>query len=510
MKNNTKVLYFIVWVLFTIIFMLSIPVFWFFGRFGMMHNYESINNIQEENTNKSIQNIWKNTIERENEVSNYKYATNLEFWSWNIVDINLEAMEKELELIPWVKTKIDTYNPDSIEPLIIRVKQGDKLNIHFKNSLSQSTTVHWHWVRVPNSQDWVPWITQETVKSWDKYEYSFVTNDPWTFIFHPHDNHSEQIGRGLYGILIVEWKDEPKYNKDITWVLKDYRVWQDWKLTNDFPNFHDSVHWWRLGNVVTVNNIVNYSENINPWDTIRLRLANISNARIYNLDLSWLDAKIIATDDSLVNKPTNISHLEISPWERYQLEIKFWDDKKNIEVYDKYFTWYNPVKIATLNVGWEQNTNLTSIETPIWDLPDWRDISYTKPDVVIDLWWMWVMWWDKGMMMWMWWQRWWTINDGIFPDSNTAIKLKEWQQYVIRMVNNSKRDHPMHLHWDFFQVVSVNWMKWEYVWFKDTVNVKPLSYIDVVMIPTNEWTWAFHCHILEHADLGMFTTVIVE
>jgi FtsP/CotA-like multicopper oxidase with cupredoxin domain len=53
-------------------------------------------------------------------------------------------------------------------------------------------------------------------------------------------------------------------------------------------------------------------------------------------------------------------------------------------------------------------------------------------------------------------------------------------------------------------------MKGEYVGFKDTVNVKPLSYVDVAIIPTNVWTWAFHCHILEHADLGMFTTVIVE
>jgi FtsP/CotA-like multicopper oxidase with cupredoxin domain len=42
------------------------------------------------------------------------------------------------------------------------------------------------------------------------------------------------------------------------------------------------------------------------------------------------------------------------------------------------------------------------------------------------------------------------------------------------------------------------------------VNVKPLEYIDVAIIPTNKGKWAFHCHILEHADIGMFTTVDVE
>jgi hypothetical protein len=37
----------------------------------------------------------------------------------------------------------------------------------------------------------------------------------------------------------------------------------------------------------------------------------MSNARIYNLDLSDFNAKVISTDDSLVNNPKNISELEM-------------------------------------------------------------------------------------------------------------------------------------------------------------------------------------------------------
>lgn len=507
--NNKKTVYLIIWLL-SFLFLFLLPSW---NAFYIMHFSRNMSTDYKENRNnmrQSIQTSIASEPERESAVKNYKYATNHEYASWNLVDLNIEAMEKEMELIPWIKTKINTYNPDSIEPLVIRVKQWDKLQVHFKNSLSQSSTIHWHGVRVPNSQDGVPGITQDSVPPWKTYDYSFVVNDPWVFLFHPHDNHSEQIGRGLYWVLIVESRDEWKFDKDITWVLKDYRIWNNGKITDDFWNLHDAVHGWRIGNVTTINNRGEYSEDVQPWDTIRLRLANMSNARIYNLDLSWLNAKIIATDDSLVNTPIKVSHLEMAPGERYQLEITFWKTQKDIPLYDTYFSWYRPVKIATLQVKGEKNTSIQERETPTWELPDWRDISYSKPDVVIDLWWMWVMWWDKAMMMWVSWQRWWTINDGIFPSSNVPIKLKKWQLSIIRMVNNSRRDHPMHLHWDFFQVVRVNGMKGEYVGFKDTVNVKPLSYVDVAIIPTNVWTWAFHCHILEHADLGMFTTVIVE
>ncbi len=461
--------------------------------------------------NKEDKTVNNYDIKKKNYEEDYKYGTNHSYNSWSIVNIEINASEKEYELIPWIKTKMYTYNSDwDISPLVIRIKKWDKLNVTFNNLLDKSSTIHWHWVRLPNSQDWVPWITQDTVKPWDSFDYSFVANDAWTFLFHPHDNHSEQIWKWLYWVLIVEDDSlDVDYDKDLTWVLKDYRVGKDWKLTNDFPNMHDATHWGRIWNIVTINNVFKFTQEVKSWETIRLRLANMSNARTYSLDLSDFNAKVIATDDSLVNNPKYINELEISPWERYQLEITIPDNKDQLVLYDNYYSNNPPFAIAAMNVEWAVKEKI-DIKTPIWNIPDWTNIEYNKPDVVIDLWGMWVMWWDKGMMMWMWWERWWTINDWIFPNSNTPIKLEKDKMYVIRMLNNSKRDHPMHLHWDFFQVVSVNWMKWDLIWFKDTVNVKPLSYIDVAIIPTNPWVWAFHCHILWHSDLWMFTTVIVE
>jgi len=513
-----------------IILVLSIIIIWIgsiiFIDYYMNNDKNIIDNkiIDNKIVNNTNNNI-KSSIEKEKieknlkdwkkeQIKNYKFATNLKFWSWKIVNIDLEAREVELELMKWVKTKMNTYNVwNSIEPLVIKAKKWDKIVVNFKNSLKEETTIHWHGIRLPNSEDWVPWVTQKPIPAWWKYNYSFVVNDAWTFLFHPHKNHSKQIWVWLYWILVVEDDSEPKYDKEFTWVLKDYRVLKNWTLAGDFWNIHDATHGWRLWNIMTINNIVNYEANVNPWDTIRLRIANMSNARIYNLDLSKFNAKVIATDVGVINNPKRVYNLEVWVWERYELEIKIWLKQKKLEFIDHYFNRSWPNKLATINVVWKVNTK-NKIETPKWNLPDWRKAKYNKPDIVIDLGWIWVMWWDKWTTSMMggavWWKQWWTINDGIFPETSKPIKLKKWKMYIIRMKNNSRRDHPMHLHWDFFQVIRINWINWEYIWWKDTVLVKAKEYIDVAIIPTNEWTWAFHCHILDHADLGMFTTVNVE
>lgn len=451
---------------------------------------------------------------KKEQIENYQFATDLNFSTWEILNVDLTASEFERELIPWVKTKMYSYNSWSIEPLVIRAHKWDKLVVNFKNDLDEETTVHWHWIRLNNSEDWVPDVTQKPVKSWDTYKYEFTVNDAWTFLFHPHANSSEQIWKWLYWILIVEDDNEENlwFDKDLTWVLKDYRVWNDWKLTQDFPNYHDDIHGWRLWNIITVNNILNYSEDVKVWDIIRLRLANISNARIYNLDLSKFDAQLIATDAGLINNPHKITSLEIAPWERYELQLKINSESSKLVLNDNYWWINNNVKVWEFNIINTENKDNKDFIKLEWNKPDWTNISYSKPDLTIDLWWVWVMWWSTWMMMWWMWsqERWWTINDWIFPDTNKSIILKKDNMYIIRMQNNTYRDHPMHLHWDFFQVISENWNPVSNIWFKDTVNVKAQSYVDVAFIPTNLWEWAYHCHILEHAEFWMFTTIKIE
>ena len=79
-----------------------------------------------------------------------------------IVEINLTAKAATVEVAPGRRVNAWTYNGGLPGPLI-RTRVGDRLIVHFKNELTEPTTVHWHGVRVPIEMDGVPGISQPDV-----------------------------------------------------------------------------------------------------------------------------------------------------------------------------------------------------------------------------------------------------------------------------------------------------------------------------------------------------------
>jgi hypothetical protein len=115
----------------------------------------------------------------------------------------ITAAEAELPLLEGGRLKVWAYNGQVPGPTL-RVGRGDTVRVQFHNRLSQPSTIHWHGVRVPNGMDGVPHLTQPPVEPGGSFLYEFVPKDAGTFWFHPHVRSSEQVERGLYGVLIVE------------------------------------------------------------------------------------------------------------------------------------------------------------------------------------------------------------------------------------------------------------------------------------------------------------------
>ena len=67
----------------------------------------------------------------------------------------LTAKETSIELVAGKPTRFWTYN-DQIPGPQIAVYEGDTIQIHFKNQLSQPTTIHWHGLPVTPEQDGNP------------------------------------------------------------------------------------------------------------------------------------------------------------------------------------------------------------------------------------------------------------------------------------------------------------------------------------------------------------------
>ena len=107
-----------------------------------------------------------------------------------------------------------------------------------------------------------------------------------------------------------------------------------------------------------------------------------------------------------------------------------------------------------------------------------------------------------------------TLNGKGFP-ATAPIVLKKGEQVRIRYMNEGLQVHPMHLHGLVQTVFAKDGFMLPQSYKADTVLVSPGERIDVMVEATDVGLWAFHCHILSHAEteagmFGMVTVVIVQ
>ncbi|HSK92939.1 MAG TPA: multicopper oxidase domain-containing protein [Candidatus Angelobacter sp.] len=107
-----------------------------------------------------------------------------------------------------------------------------------------------------------------------------------------------------------------------------------------------------------------------------------------------------------------------------------------------------------------------------------------------------------------------TLNGKGFP-ATEPIVMKQGETIRIRYMNEGLQIHPMHLHGIPQLVVAKDGWDLPTPHWEDTVLVSPGERVDVIVEATELGVWAFHCHVLTHAEgpdgmFGMVTAVIVE
>ena len=106
-----------------------------------------------------------------------------------------------------------------------------------------------------------------------------------------------------------------------------------------------------------------------------------------------------------------------------------------------------------------------------------------------------------------------TFNGKSFPATEPVV-AKLGQKLRIRFMNEGMMIHPMHLHGMHMTVIAKDGWPQPAPWKCDTLNIAPGERWDVIVDCNNKGTWAFHCHILQHAEsdhgmFGMVTALIV-
>jgi FtsP/CotA-like multicopper oxidase with cupredoxin domain len=108
-----------------------------------------------------------------------------------------------------------------------------------------------------------------------------------------------------------------------------------------------------------------------------------------------------------------------------------------------------------------------------------------------------------------------TINGRGFP-ATSPIVARLGEKILIRFMNEGVMMHPWHLHGMPMRVVARDGYDLGTAAFTcDTLGVNPGERWDVVVDCDNPGAWAFHCHILPHAEgrdgmFGMVTALVVQ
>lgn len=107
-----------------------------------------------------------------------------------------------------------------------------------------------------------------------------------------------------------------------------------------------------------------------------------------------------------------------------------------------------------------------------------------------------------------------TLNGKGFP-ATEPIVASQGQTIRVRYMNEGLQIHPMHLHGIRQLVIAKDGYPLPDPHYEDTVLVGPGERVDVLVEATELGAWAFHCHVLTHAEgpdgmFGMVTALIVE
>ena len=397
----------------------------------------------------------------------------------------------------------------------IRARQGERLRIVVENGLKEETTVHWHGIRVPNAMDGVPHLTQKPIAPGASFTYEFDVPDAGTYWYHPHQRSFEQVGRGLYGPLIVEEREPIAVDREFFWVLDDWRLLPDAQISGDFGNMMDMSHNGRIGNTATVNGRVRDSFEVRSGERIRLRLINAANARTFGLDFAGHAPRIIAVDGQPV-EPHAPAGGRIVLGAAMRADVVIDMTGKPGERFSVKDTFYRGLEYRLLD--------LVYAAEPLRDrLPDGPIAlarnTMPEPDVgaaerhevnfgggmmgnmataMMDGH-------RTGMRDMMQHGMAWAIN-GVVATGHALepfLTLRRGSTHILALQNDTAWHHPIHLHGHSFRVISRNGEPTRYREWQDTVLLNPRDRAEIAFVADNPGDWMLHCHILEHQAAGM-------
>ncbi len=425
-------------------------------------------------------------------------------------EFNLVAAQGRASLVGESHPSTDVWcYGNSVPGPEIRVRQGERVRITVQNKLSEDTTVHWHGIRLPNAMDGVPGLTQSPIKPGEQFVYEFTPPDAGTFWYHPHADSLRQLGRGMAGALIVEEPEPVAADREILWVISDWRLTSKAQIASGFGNTMEAGMGGRVGNTITINGALADDVPVRAGERIRLRLVNCSLARIMALRFEGHRPLVIAIDGEPC-EPHETERLLLGPAMRVDLMLDMQGEPgKRYRVVDDF---YDGLSYWLTHLAYENKPPVRAqrsdapISLPRNPTPEPVLANAERHELKL----------QGGMMsgMGMGHGAIWGINGTSMTGDGHAgmpplLTLKRGRSYVLSIKNETFWWHPMHLHGMSFRVLSRNGAAVPHQQWADTVLIPRKESVDIAFVADNPGDWMFHCHVTDHQVSGMMTVLRV-
>ena len=410
------------------------------------------------------------------------------------------------------------YNGGTPGPTL-RLRAGDVLKIGLVNKLTQTTNLHVHGLHVsPEGSGDNVFISVDPGGTFD-YEYRLPQDHPpGVYWYHPHHHGmvADQIFAGLFGAIIVEDPEPIESSAERVLVISD-TTFDPLGNIPEVPVMERMMG--REGELILVNGQSNPQFSARPGQRERWRIINTCVSRYLRLRLEGQQLEFLGMDSGRFPTPESVDELLLTPGNRADLLVTttagdsvlraFYQNRGSMPGMMRPGPGArNPADepdgaaLATLRVAGEPVTALTAVPVQL-GLGDLRSAAIAARRQIVLATGM-GMGMGGGMMRF-------TIDGREFNETRTdttvaAGNVEEWT-----LTNTSPMDHPFHLHVWPMQIVEENGQSTDALIWQDVVNVPANGSVKVrVDFKDFRGRSVYHCHILDHEDLGMMGTIEVR
>ena len=386
------------------------------------------------------------------------------------VRLTLTAEKSRIRLASGREIDAWTFNGRSPGPEI-RVQRGQLVEVTLVNKdIDDGVTIHWHGVDVPNAEDGVAGVTQDSVPPGGRYVYRFRPEQVGTFWYHTHQDASKGVEKGLFGALVITRQTPPQKEEDLVLPVHTF-----------------------AGHIALGTNDGLQRLAVQTGVPVRLRLINTDSSQ-RKFRITGITPEVVAIDGAEI-PPASLppgEAIEIGGGGRYDLFFPAPLGVASFEVVGSTAalvispdgtgepgtapsrTVFDPAERLFANpAGLGQTFDRT------FELEITKKVGFLngKPG------------------------RHWAVNGKIYPRV-PMFEVAEGDLVRIDLINDSGSVHPMHLHGHHFLVLSRN-EKAVQPWSTDTLDMLPHERYEVAFRASNPGLWMLHCHNLDHAANGL-------